>query len=60
MSINWWRYEFLELGVRGDFGIAWLPRRAPMDLFLEVAPVVNLFPYPNFDVNVGLGTRYYF
>lgn len=60
VSMNFWRSEFLELGVRGDFGIAWLPRRAPMDVFFELAPVLNLFPYPNFDVNVGLGTRFYF
>jgi hypothetical protein len=60
VNMNFWRGEFLELGVRGDFGIAWLPRRAPMDVFLELAPVVNLFPYARFDVNVGLGTRFYF
>lgn len=60
VALNWWRYEFLEVGVRGDFGVAWLPRRAPMDVYLEVAPVVYLIPYPNFNVDLGLGTRYYF
>ena len=60
INIEYWEYEELALGVRGNFGIAWLPRRAPMDVFLELGPVVNLFPEPFFHVNVGLGTRFYF
>jgi hypothetical protein len=60
INLEYYEYDELLIGVRGDFGIAWLPRRAPMDVFLEVAPVVNLFPAAFFNVNVGLGTRFYF
>jgi hypothetical protein len=60
LSVNYWNYDFLQLGVRGNFGIAWMPRRAPMDLFLEVAPTMELFPGPDFDVSGGLGARFYF
>lgn len=60
INLEYFEYNDLLLGVRGNFGIAWLPRRAPMDVFLEVAPVVNLFPAAFFNVNVGLGTRFYF
>jgi hypothetical protein len=60
VSINYYDYHFLQIGVRGDFGIAWMPRRTPMDLFLEIAPVMELFPAPDFDLNAGLGGRFYF
>ncbi len=60
LAINYYDYHFLQVGVRGDFGIAWMPRRAPMDLFLELAPTLNLFPGPDLDVNAGLGARFYF
>lgn len=60
IQLEYWRYEEAVLGVRGNFGICWLPRRAPMDLYFEVAPVVNLFPAGFFEVNAGLGTRFYF
>lgn len=60
INLDYYRYEELILGVRGNFGISWLPRKAPMDVFLELAPIVNLFPVAFFDVNAGLGTRFYF
>lgn len=60
INLEYWEYEEMLLGVRGNFGISWLPRRAPMDVFLDLAPIVNLFPEAFFDLNVGLGTRFYF
>lgn len=60
INLEYFEYDELLLGVRGNFGIAWLPRNAPMDVFFEVAPVVNLIPEAFFNVNVGLGTRFYF
>jgi hypothetical protein len=60
LAINYLNYDFLEFGARGNFGIAWMPRRAPMDVFLELAPTLYLFPSPYFDVNAGLGARFYF
>ncbi|MEO7425508.1 MAG: hypothetical protein ABI036_10000 [Fibrobacteria bacterium] len=60
ISVNYRDYNFLQLGVRGDFGIAWMPRRVPMDIFLELAPTMQLFPGPAFEVSGGIGARYYF
>ncbi|MDB5102385.1 MAG: hypothetical protein JWP91_74 [Fibrobacteres bacterium] len=60
ISVNYLDYDFLQLGVRGNFGIAWMPRRAPIDVFLEISPTMELFPGPQFDVNAGLGMRFYF
>lgn len=60
LAINYLNYDFLQFGVRGNFGVAWMPRKAPMDLFLELAPTIHLFPGPDFDVSAGLGGRFYF
>ncbi len=48
------------LGVRGTFGIEWLPRRVPIDVFLEIVPTLQLAPFSDFGFNAGLGTRFYF
>jgi hypothetical protein len=60
VSINYYDYDYLQVGFRGNFGIAWMPRRAPIDIFLEIAPTLNLFPGPDLDVDAGLGARFYF
>ncbi len=51
---------FTQLGVRGVIGLTWLPRASPFDLFLELAPVIEIFPFPDFGMNGGFGGRYYF
>ncbi len=48
------------LAVRGVIGIAWLPRGTPIDVFLEVAPSLQLSPSSGFYVDAGLGARYFF
>ncbi|MDE3058519.1 MAG: hypothetical protein KGJ59_11240 [Bacteroidota bacterium] len=52
-SYNW-------LGVRGTFGIEWLPHRAPLDVFLEVVPTLQIAPFSSFGFDAGIGTRFYF
>ena len=49
-----------SFGVRGVFGIAWLPRDAPLDVFLEVVPVLQLTQSTGFGMDAGLGMRFYF
>jgi hypothetical protein len=51
---------FASIGVRGVLGIAWLARKAPFDVFLEIAPVLHLAPFIGLGMNAGLGGRYYF
>jgi hypothetical protein len=46
-------------GVRGVFGIAWLPR-APLDVFLEIAPTLQIAPGTWLGFGAGLGVRYFF
>lgn len=48
------------IGVRVPVGMAMLPSNVPIDVFLELAPVVLLFPDTDFELDGGLGARFYF
>ena len=50
----------LGLGVRVPFGIAYLFDSAPIDVFLELVPVLNLIPSTTFSFEGGIGIRYFF
>lgn len=47
-------------GVRGVVGLTWSPTDLPVDAFFEVAPVFNLLPSTKLELDVSLGSRYYF
>lgn len=47
-------------GVRIAGGISWLPVDTPLDVFLEIAPIVDLTPETQTSVNGGVGIRFYF
>lgn len=47
------------IGGRVPVGINYLFEDAPIGLFLEVAPTINLVPSTYFDVDGGLGIRFY-
>lgn len=49
-----------RLGARGVFGFAYLFQNAPFDIFLEVAPILDLVPDSDFLWNGALGTRFFF
>lgn len=48
------------LGIRIPFGLVYRFSKAPIELCLEVAPGMNLFPGTNFSGSGGLGIRYRF
>lgn len=48
------------LGVRGVIGLTWWPDRVPIDVFFEIAPVFNLVPETNLDIDAAVGVRYFF
>jgi hypothetical protein len=60
VSANFWDRGGAQVGVRGVLGLAWMPRTAPFDVFLEIAPVVQLIPGTWLDINGGIGARFYF
>jgi len=48
------------VGLRGVVGIAYLFSGAPVDAFLEIAPIMDLVPGTSFHVQGGIGARFYF
>lgn len=49
-----------KFGARVPVGISWLLSGAPLDLFIELAAVINFIPDTDFDINGGIGIRYIF
>jgi len=49
-----------SLAIRGVGGVNWLPRNTPIDVFLELAPSLELTPSTGFGLDAALGARYYF
>ncbi len=47
------------LGLRGVVGIAWLSRSAPIDVFIQVVPVLVLNPSTDIEIGAGIGIRFY-
>ena len=47
-------------GARGVAGIAWMLNNSPIDIFIEMAPVFNLFPETSLQLDISIGSRYYF
>jgi hypothetical protein len=50
----------IDVGVRFPVGLAYLFDKAPVDLFLEVVPTLDLTPSTSLDIDFGLGARYWF
>lgn len=48
------------LGVRFVGGLGWYPRDSPLEVFVEVAPILDVVPATEFSANGGLGLRFYF
>lgn len=48
------------LGIRVPFGGTYFFRNAPLDIFLEVVPILNLVPSTTLDLNAAFGVRIFF
>lgn len=49
-----------RIGVRIVGGLAYYLPDAPVDVFIEIAPILDVAPSTDFQVNGGIGARYYF
>lgn len=49
-----------RVGVQVPMGISYILEDAPLDIFLEIRPVLDLIPATTFTVSGGIGVRYYF
>jgi len=48
------------LAIRGVFGVAWMPRKAPVDVFFELVPSFQVSSSSGLAVDGAFGARYYF
>ena len=48
------------IGVRVPFGLAYIFETAPVDIFFELVPILDLAPDTDFDFNGAIGVRYFF
>lgn len=49
-----------RVGIRIPLGIDYMFRKVPVDIFLEVVPIMDLMPDTTFALNAGLGARFFF
>ena len=49
-----------QVGIRVPVGLSYMFDRAPVDIFVEVAPAIDLAPSVRGDITGGIGIRYWF
>lgn len=49
-----------RIGLRTPVGLSYIFGKSPLDLFFEVAPVIDIVPETEMDVEAGIGVRFYF
>jgi hypothetical protein len=49
-----------RVGIRVPVGVEYLFSRRPVDLFLEVVPILDVAPQTELGLNASLGARYFF
>lgn len=52
--------EQTSLGARGVVGLSLMIKEAPVDIFIELAPVFKLIPSTALNLDASIGARYYF
>ena len=52
--------KWQRLGVRVPVGIAYSPRRHPIEFFFEVVPKLTLISSSSFNISAAFGGRFYF
>jgi hypothetical protein len=52
--------EDSRIGLRIPVGLDYLFVGAPLDVFIEIVPVLDLAPDTEFNLNGGIGVRYFF
>jgi hypothetical protein len=49
-----------SLGIRGVFGLGWHSRKAPVDVFIQVVPIIQITGNSEFYLDAAIGVRYFF
>lgn len=48
------------VGIRFPLGFEYFFEKSPLAIFLEIVPILDIAPGTDFDLNAGLGLRFYF
>ncbi len=51
--------EQFHFGIRGAVGLNYMFENAPVDIFIEIAPIFDFVPATAFSMNGGIGVRYF-
>ena len=58
------RFKFQKrddrVGIRIPLGMAYIFRKAPLDIFFEIVPILELIPSTKIGFNAAIGIRYFF
>jgi hypothetical protein len=49
-----------SLGIRGVFGLGWHSRKTPVDIFIQVGPIIQLTDNSGLYFDAAVGVRYFF
>jgi hypothetical protein len=49
-----------KVGIRVPLGFNYIATKTPVDVFLEIVPLLDLAPGTKFNVNAAIGIRYFF
>lgn len=49
-----------RLGVRGVVGMSYIFEMIPLEIFMEIGPVIDVVPLTEINITYGMGVRYYF
>jgi hypothetical protein len=49
-----------QVGIRAPIGVSYMFDREPIDIFVEVAPAIDISPSVRGDITGGVGIRYWF
>ena len=49
-----------KVGIRIPLGVDYIFAESPFDVFVEIAPILNLVPETEFDWSGGVGARFWF
>ncbi len=52
--------KHFNFGARGIIGMEYIFSEAPVDIFIELAPTLNLIPETGLDLQGGIGVRFFF
>lgn len=55
----YWEKDEVGIATRVIFGVNFIPRRAPLEIFLEAGPLIGITPAVGVNLDASIGIRFY-